>query len=221
MSTPTRDGSRPSSDDTTEDEREQFEGEVVEIERPSSGISLTRIAVSLVAVLAIVGAIYLLESSRPTGTSATSLNASASSVPAPRVGQPAPDFQLPNLDGKVVKLSDYKGQPVWINFWASWCPPCRAETPDVEAAYENSHPKGLTLLAISMGEDAATVRNYVATTGMTSTVLLDSSETVATLYRVNGIPTHLFVDKDGIIRDLVSGGLSRSTIDQRLSLIMR
>ena len=94
MSTPTRDGSRPSSDDTTEDEREQFEGEVVEIERPSSGISLTRIAVSLVAVLAIVGAIYLLESSRPTGTSATrwlrteSSSASRTATPASAADRP-------------------------------------------------------------------------------------------------------------------------------------
>ncbi len=221
MSSPTTTGSRPVGYDTGDDDRAADEGEVVELERPSSGVSLGRIAVSLVAVLAIVGAIYLLDTGRGNGASATSINVPGSTGPAPRVGEPAPDFELPNLDGKTVKLSDYKGQPVWINFWASWCPPCRAETPDVEAAYKERHPQGLTLLAISIGEDAAAVRNYVQAAGMTSTILVDSSQGVASRYHINGIPTHLFVDKDGIVRALVSGGLNRSTIGQRLDLIMR
>ena len=220
MPSPTKDESRPSGYDSyaTIDDGARPEDEVFEVGRPSSGVTPARVIVGLVAVLAIVGAIYLLD---PSQQNATSIDVAASTAPAPRVGQPAPDFELPNLDGKVVKLSDFKGQPVWINFWASWCPPCRAETPDVEAAYKAKHPQGLTLLAISIGEDAASVRGYVQSAGMTSTVLVDSSEVVASRYRVNGIPTHLFVDKDGIVRDLVSGGLSRSSIDQRLGAIMR
>jgi cytochrome c biogenesis protein CcmG, thiol:disulfide interchange protein DsbE len=217
MSEPVIDRSQPSAQELDRDA-----DEVVEIGRPRSGVTAKRIAVSLVAILAIVGAIYLLDSSQQSATNAaTSINVPGSTGQAPRVGNPAPNFELPNLDGKLVKLSDYRGQPVWINFWASWCPPCRAELPDVEAAYQDKKGQGLVLLAISIGEDAPVVKQYVEKMGMTSTVLVDSTEAVASRYRVNGIPTHLFVDKEGFIRDLVVGGLSKTTIGQRLSAIMR
>ena len=221
MSSQTTDGPRLSAHVESDDDSLADEGEVVEFESPSSGITPGRVIVALVAVAAIVAIDLALDPSLLNGSSTASTDVLGSSSSVPRVGQPAPDFQLPDLDGKTVKLSDFKGQPVWINFWATWCPPCRAETPDVEAAYEQNHPRGLTLLAISVGEDAATVRTYVKSAGMTSTVLLDSSEAVASRYGVNGFPTHLFIDKTGVIRDFVSGGLSRSSITQRLTLIMR
>ena len=217
MSEPVLDTSRPSGNELNEEA-----GDAVQISGPRPGVTVTRIAISLVAILAIVGAIYLLDSRQQgTANAATSISVPGGTGQAPRVGSPAPDFELPNLDGKPVRLSDYRGQPVWINFWATWCPPCRAELPDIEAAYKDRKGQGLALLAISIGEDAPVVKQYVEKMGMTSTVLVDSAEAVASRYRVNGIPTHLFIDKDGIIRDLVVGGLSKTTIGQRLGSIMR
>ncbi len=70
----------------------------------------------------------------------------------PKVGEEAPDFTVVSLDGQIVSLSDFRGQPVWINFWGAWCPPCRAEMPDIQAAYETLGPQGLVLLAVSLGD---------------------------------------------------------------------
>lgn len=214
MSEPTMDQTpRPEDDEPTE------EPGYTSIEPTGSGLNVRRIAISLVIILAIVGVIYYLDNSRGSAVGASTAINVAGSGPAPQVGNPAPDFSLPGLDGQTVKLSDFKGTPVWINFWASWCPPCRAELPDVQAAYDQRKPQGLVLLAISISEDAPTVKQFAELNKMTSTVLLDTDETVASRYRINGIPTHIFVDKDGIIRDLVVGGLNSNTIFARLDKI--
>jgi peroxiredoxin len=197
------------------------------VEDRGSGVSLRRVVVSLAVVLAIAVGLFFLDPSLFPGLSQRSGIGASSPVevggsgPAPRAGSPAPDFELADLDGGKVKLSDFRGRPVWINFWATWCPPCRAEIPDVEAAYQERKGQGLALLSVSIGEDAETVRQFVGTYGMTSTVLLDPDNIAASLYRINGIPTHLFVDKDGVIRELVVGGLNKGTVAGRLDAIMR
>ncbi len=183
------------------------------------GLSFRRIGVSLVVVAAIVAGIVLLNGAqdRPGASAAISV---AGSGPAPRIGAVAPDFEAVDLNRKIVKLSDFRGKPVWINFWASWCPPCRAETPEVEAAYQEKQGDGVVLLGVSVGEEAAAVKPYVEQSGITYTVLLDPDETVAGRYRVNGLPTHLFVDRDGVVQVIQVGGMSKSAILKRLDGIM-
>ncbi len=143
------------------------------------------------------------------------------------VGQRAPDFELETLDGQRVKLSDFAGRPVWINVWASWCAPCRAEMPDIEQVYRETlpatspveAPAGPVVLLVSLGEDPAVVRRYVESTRYQLPVLLDPDFAIADGYRITGLPTHFFIDRSGVIRDLAIGGLKPNGMRARLARI--
>lgn len=133
----------------------------------------------------------------------------------PNVGEKAPDFTAVSTTGVIVSLSDYKGQPVWINFWGSWCPPCRAEMPDIQQAYEQLGPEGLTLLAVSLGDEPSEAADFAAKNGVTFTVLLDPDRTLTSAaYPIYNFPTHIFVDADGIVRNIV---LSEMDADQAIA----
>ena len=144
----------------------------------------------------------------------------APSGPAPRLEHAAPDFTVRTLDGKDVKLSDFRGRPVWINFWATWCPPCRAETPDIQEVYKAHQSDGLVVLAISIGENASTVSDYVKRTRTTYTVGLDQGTGIAAQYRIVGIPTHFFIDRDGVIREWRIGSMSKKTMESKVRKIL-
>jgi cytochrome c biogenesis protein CcmG, thiol:disulfide interchange protein DsbE len=168
----------------------------------------------------IIGLVWFLD--RPGGpatSQAIGLTATASG-PAPRIGKPAPDFRVVDLDGAPVQLSDFRGHPVWLSFWATWCPPCRAESPDIQAAYQQYGDSGLIVLAIDIGEDRSTVRNYVARAGLTFSIALDPTEDVAAAYRIVGAPTHYFIDADGILRESQIGNLGKKTMEKKLGTIL-
>ncbi len=135
---------------------------------------------------------------------------------APKVGAQAPDFTLKDLNGQEVTLSNFRGQPVLINFWATWCPPCRLEKPFLERAYEKYKEEGFVILAVNMRESEATVQAFVEQSGTTFTILLDKSGMVVSLYRVYAAPTSFFVDKEGIIIDRYMGPLTEQAIEKRL-----
>ncbi len=145
-----------------------------------------------------------------------------------QVGQRAPDFvgtangqevRLTDLDGRPIRIDDYRGQPLWIVFWATWCPPCQQETPDLRAAYEAHRADGLALLAISIQEPDTTVRDYVTRYGLTYDIGLDSTGAVLATYGVFGLPTHYFLDRTGVILDRYFGPLTREQMDQKIALI--
>lgn len=187
--------------------------------RPRVG-ALRNIMATIAVGIAIIGLIWFFD--RPAGeggSQAVTLTASASG-PAPRLDQEAPDFRVRLLDGEYVRLSDYRGRPVWINFWATWCPPCRAETPDIQEMYEKYSDEGLVVLAMSIGESAGDVRGYVERTGTTFATALDSDTSVAAQYRIVGIPTHFFVDRDGILRDWRVGSMSKGTMEKKVETII-
>jgi peroxiredoxin len=124
------------------------------------------------------------------------------------VGNVAPDFQLQTLAGETVKLSDYKGQRVMLNFWATWCPPCRAEMPDMEKFYQK---KGVAILAVNLTETEATmqdIHDFVDEFGLTFPILLDKKMEVATTYQIGPIPTSYMIDSDGIIQYKTLGALN-------------
>jgi cytochrome c biogenesis protein CcmG/thiol:disulfide interchange protein DsbE len=150
---------------------------------------------------------------------AVTLKATASGPP-PHIGKPAPDFRAFDLDGSPVELSAYRGHPVWLTFWATWCPPCRAEAPDIQAAYQQSKDQGLIILAVNVGEDQATVRDYVQRLGLTFTIAGDPTTEVGALYRVSGLPSHFFIDADGVLRDTKLGSLGPAAIQQELGKIL-
>lgn len=130
----------------------------------------------------------------------------------PKVGEPAPDFLAWNLAGEPVTLSAYRGQPVWLNFWGSWCPPCRAEMPDIQTAYERLAPQGLTLLAVSVDESALEAAAFAALNDATFTILSDPDRLgTGPSYPIFNFPTHLFIDREGTVRSVVLADMDVET----------
>jgi peroxiredoxin len=137
-----------------------------------------------------------------------------------QAGDPAPDFQFQNAAGEPVALSDFRGNVVMINFWATWCGYCKMEMPYIQQVYDEWQEKGLVLLAIDLGEDADTVAKFIQEQGLSFPVLLDSDMKVATQYKVASLPTTLFIDKDGIIQGIQVGAFSsKEVIESVLSLL--
>jgi cytochrome c biogenesis protein CcmG/thiol:disulfide interchange protein DsbE len=137
------------------------------------------------------------------------------------IGEPAPDFTLPDLDGESVSLSDLKGSPVVINFWNTGCTYCIKEMPYLEEVYEENQDSGLVLLTINIGQTASTAEDFLNNNNIDLPVLLDSDGAVTQRYGMPGIPTTFFIDKDGILRAKVIGSFpTKEAIDRRLSEIM-
>jgi peroxiredoxin len=122
----------------------------------------------------------------------------------PKVGAVAPDFTAYDVNGNVVSLSDYRGHPVWLNFWGSWCPPCRAEMPDIVTAYNQLAPKGVVLLAVSLDEPPADAARFAERNHATFTILTDQDRSAtAQGYPILNFPTHIFIDSNGVVRRIV------------------
>jgi peroxiredoxin len=119
-----------------------------------------------------------------------------------QVGERAPDFESVTLDGESVALSDYRGQVVLLNFWATWCGPCREEMPDFEAIYQQRAADGFTVLAVNFAESPEQVAAFVDELGLSFPVVMDESgEINGDVYgsAVSGYPTSLLLDRDGVI----------------------
>ncbi|MBL8077816.1 MAG: TlpA family protein disulfide reductase [Anaerolineales bacterium] len=134
-----------------------------------------------------------------------------------QVGDVAPDFELPTLDGGTVRLSQFKGQPVLLSIGASWCPDCRIEAPLLQNLHEN-HPE-LIVLLVDSRESLDVVRRFADEFGMTHPVLLDQNGEIMELYQVFAIPTELFIDKDGIIKAKIIEGVTPELLAEKLPLI--
>jgi len=131
----------------------------------------------------------------------------------PRVGNMAPELTAYRLDENLnvveAKLSDYKGQPVWLNFWASWCQPCRAELPDIKEAYQQLQGTGIVMLAVSLDEPIQDAYLYAAQNDVNFVILSDPNRAlVGQTYLINNFPTHIFIDAQGIVRDVELAPLS-------------
>lgn len=118
---------------------------------------------------------------------------------APVVGSRAPDFELVNLNGELVRLSEYEGKPVLINFWATWCAPCVLEMPNILKYYEEFFPN-FVVFAVNAGETRQEIQTFVDDMGLTFDVLMDPESQVQYLYRLRGYPTSFFIDADRMIR---------------------
>ena len=126
-----------------------------------------------------------------------------------RVGSVAPDFELKDVNtGRMVKLSDFRGRPVWVNFWATWCPPCAEEMPEMQKLYDQYRHGGLALLGVDVQESETAVRSFTTRGKFDWTFLLDTDGTVVDRYMVGGLPTHFFIDEGGIVRAIYAGALT-------------
>jgi peroxiredoxin len=118
----------------------------------------------------------------------------------PKVGAAAPNFWLSTLRGDTVKLSDYRGTVVFLNIWATWCPPCRQEMPSMESLYQRLKGREFEMLAVSIDrEGEKVIRPFVAKYGLTFPVLLDPDRKTYRLYGLTGIPETFLIDKNGVI----------------------
>lgn len=130
----------------------------------------------------------------------------------PQVGEPAPNFSAIDASGRMVSLADFEGQPVWLNFWGAWCPPCRAEIPEMIQAHDEFGDDGIVLVAVSLEEPSEDAFEYASRTGMDFIVLSDPErQAIRGKYRVRTFPTHLFIDSDGIVRKIVTATMSAQT----------
>lgn len=198
---------------------------------PFTGRQLT---LAVVVVAAVALALVLATSPLAPGGAAPSAPsptqyAIASGGEGLRIGDQAPellvrgtdgaDAPLRDVDGNPVRLADLRGRPVWISFWASWCPPCQAETPVLRDAYVRYAPAGLALVAISVQEPPDDVRAYAERYGLRYTVAVDLAGDVFRRYRVHGLPTQLFLDTDGVIRAIVQGPMTAETVTTSLRAV--
>jgi Peroxiredoxin len=136
-----------------------------------------------------------------------------------RVGNPAPNFHARTLDSipREKSLADYRGRVVLINVWATWCLPCRQEMPSIEKLYNEFHPRGLDVVAISVDEpgNAQGVRDFAHELGLTFTILYDPKNAITGEYDLKGYPTTIVVARDGTIRKLQMAASDWSSPDNR------
>lgn len=142
------------------------------------------------------------------GWSRVPADATLGPVSAPQAGFLAPEFSLPALDGNTIHLSNLRGRPVLVNVWASWCPPCKAEMPAIQAVQDRYRDQGLVVLAVNAAtqDTPEAARLFIETGGYTFPVLLDIQGEVTRNYRIHSLPTSFFIDTEGIIREVVVGG---------------
>lgn len=178
---------------------------------PPAQNSRARVILVLVIVIGIVGSTWLVGEQQGFGSIG---KGGVHANPLPSVGDQAPGLLTFTAGGTPVRLSDLRGYPVWLNFWGSWCYPCRTEMPEIQAAYETLQPQGLVMLGISMKEEPAAAVDYAQRAGATFPILADPNflsgllppgkfpevhEMVET-WQINNYPTHIFIDRDGTIR---------------------
>ena len=192
-------------------------------EAPERRTGPTRIGnLLVVAVTAAIIFVVAFLANQPaaTGTGVTSvtLTGSATGKP-PTVGEVAPDFAATTIDGTPVRLSDFKGKAIWLTFGATWCQPCRAENPDIQASYDKFKGNGVIVLAVYITEDAGTVRDYATRVGLTYLKVADPDTRIASEYRILGIPSHFFIDRSGVLRQMKIGTLDIPAMEAALTEI--
>jgi peroxiredoxin len=139
--------------------------------------------------------------------------------PRLKPGDVAPDFTLQTLDGQTVSLSDYKGKGVLINFWGTYCPPCREEMPAFQNQYELNKDKGFEILAVNMAESKASVQGFVNQYGLTFPILMDPGR-VAKLYRIDPLPTSILVKPNGKIARIILGPMEEDNLAENVAMIL-
>ena len=146
---------------------------------------------------------------------------SSQPVEQARVGKSLADFSLPDINGETVQLSDYAGKVVLINAWATWCPPCIAEMPDLHAYYQAHKDDGFVILAINGGESAEVVAAFATQNGLTFPVLVDPTTRFLTSLGITSYPTSILVGSDGVVQAVHVGLFTPQALEQEVTPYLR
>lgn len=161
-------------------------------------------------LLAIVAAFWLFSDQPAAQTEQTT-------VGPVQIGQPVGDFQLSDIHGNTVSLSDYAGRVVLLNAWATWCPPCKAEMPDLNAYYQAHQDDGFVILAINAGDSANVAAAFANQVGLTFPVLLDSDVSLLNRLGVHSYPTSILVGADGVVKTIHVGMFSPAALEAEIT----
>ncbi|CAM3939800.1 redoxin domain-containing protein [Alkalicoccus chagannorensis] len=134
-------------------------------------------------------------------------------------GDLAPDFELTTLEGETVQLSDFRGSPVMLNFWATWCPPCRAEMPDMQQVYDDGDLEVLAVNLTSSESSADDVSTFVTDFGLTFPILMDEEAEISDLYEIQPVPTSYFIDENGRIQQASYGPVNEEQMRQQAEML--
>lgn len=145
--------------------------------------------------------------------------ASDGSASVGRVGEPAPAFTARTLDGSTASLEEFRGRVVVVNFWATWCGPCRVEMPEFER-YQAQMGGQVAILGVNLQEPPSLIEPFVRQYGLTFPILLDESGTIASLYRVTGLPMSVILDRSGIVRERVIGAMTQEVLTRRVERLL-
>ena len=136
-----------------------------------------------------------------------------------RVGAPAPPWSAPTASGKTLTLESLRGKAVYLNFFASWCPPCNEEAPDVNALQKQFASRGLQVVGVDELEDAKTAEAFKKKYGLVYPAIVDEGKMQGE-YSVNGLPEHVFIDRSGVVRKIVAGEMTKPEIAAAIRSIL-
>lgn len=206
-------------------------------------VLVRRLVYPVVVIIAIIGVIWWIENRNDDASSPSGVEFGAREIDPRFVpdgfevgtdeGQIAPDFELEQLGGGEARLTDYRGRPVVLNFWATWCKPCREEMPQLVDAYAANKDEGLVVIGLNMQEGRDLITPFAEDFGMNFPILIDRDGDVADQYRLIGLPTTYFIDANGVIVSIfrgplqdtvqdtnVQGAIGQTELQQRIAEIM-
>ncbi len=210
--------------------------ETLENSSARQGPSKSNIVIALVIIVALVGATWWM--GERNGWADIGTGGSNAQL-LPKVGDEAPEFFTVSEDLEPMRLSQYRGQPVWLNFWGSWCAPCRAEMPEFKSAYDTLSKQGMVILPVSIGESPEQAIRYRDLVGGNFPVYIDPTfigsfvdeeqnpelakqfESMRNDWQIVNYPTHVFIDADGIVRNVILAQMSEEEMIETATALLQ